>query len=190
MHGRWRSSSPAIRPWRGSATPAWRSSPYRALARAATCRKGAGSVFTFGLKGGYEAGIKARRVGRAVVAPRQRRRHPQPDHPSRLDDAPPADGRAARGGRRRQRRDPALGGHRDRRGPDRGPGAGAGASGLARTGRPRIGGRAGTGRGRELGSVGVPQRERRRGVICATCASARLVSPLSGPSVRRNTSAT
>ena len=39
------------------------------------CPKGAGAVFTFGLKGGYEAGVQAGLEREAVLAPRQYRRH-------------------------------------------------------------------------------------------------------------------
>ena len=41
-------------------------------------------------KGGFEAGVRLVEACRPVVAPRQRRRHPQPDPPPGLDDAPPA----------------------------------------------------------------------------------------------------
>ena len=54
------------------------------------CPKGAGSVFTFGVKGGYEAGMKIVNSVQAVQPSRQCRRHAQPHHPSGLDDAPPA----------------------------------------------------------------------------------------------------
>ena len=80
----------------------------------ATCRAGAGSVFTFGVRGGFEAGVRRRRVGRAVVAPGQRRRHAQPDPASGVDDPSPADRRGAPGGRRRPGRHPAVGRDRGR----------------------------------------------------------------------------
>jgi hypothetical protein len=47
-------------------------------------------VFTFGLKGGYDAGVKLVSEPEAVLASRQYRRHPQPRHPPGLDHAPPA----------------------------------------------------------------------------------------------------
>ena len=65
-------------------------------AGAEICPKGAGAVFTFGLKGGFDAGVQAGVEGAAVLAPRQYRRHAHADHPPRLDDAPPAHRRAAR----------------------------------------------------------------------------------------------
>ena len=59
------------------------------------CPKGAGAVFTFGLKGGYEAGVQARLEPEAVLASRQYRRHPLARDPPGLDHAPPAHRRAA-----------------------------------------------------------------------------------------------
>ncbi len=56
--------------------------------------KGAGAVFTFGLKGGYDAGVKLVSNVEAVLASRQYRRHPLADHPPGLDHAPPAHRRA------------------------------------------------------------------------------------------------
>ena len=50
-------SSPPIRAWPGSLMPGSTGSPYHALARKYLPR-GAGSVFTFGVKGGYEAGTR------------------------------------------------------------------------------------------------------------------------------------
>ncbi len=41
----------------GSPTPAWNSSPYHALARK-YMPLGAGSVFTFGVRGGFDAGVR------------------------------------------------------------------------------------------------------------------------------------
>jgi len=49
--------SKAIPPSPGSPMPDWRSSPYRDLAKKYLPR-GAGSVFTFGLNGGFEAGVE------------------------------------------------------------------------------------------------------------------------------------
>ena len=93
---------------------------------------GAGSVFTFGLQGRLPGRRATGGRRQPLVAPRQRGRHPQPRHPSRLDHPPPADRRAAGRCRRRQRRHPPLRGHRDRRRPHRGPGPGTRA-GLTRT---------------------------------------------------------
>ena len=50
----------------------------------------------------------------AVVAPRQRRRFEEPDHPSGQHDAPSAERRGAARRRRRPGNDPALGRHRSR----------------------------------------------------------------------------
>ena len=61
---------------------------YNALAKKYV-PKGAGAVFTFGLKGGYDAGVKLVVERQAVLASRQHRRHAFADHPSRLDDASP-----------------------------------------------------------------------------------------------------
>ena len=58
--------------------------------------KGAGAVFTFGVKGGYEAGVKLVEGVRALLASRQYRRHALAHHAPGLDDAPPAHRRAAR----------------------------------------------------------------------------------------------
>ena len=52
-----RISGGASRASPGCPMPGWKSSPYHALARK-YLPKGAGSVFTFGVKGGYEAGVK------------------------------------------------------------------------------------------------------------------------------------
>ena len=85
---------------------------------------GAGAVFTFGLKGGYPAGIRLVEVGRAVLASRQCRRHQVADHPPGLDHAPPAFRRAEGRGRRRAGRRAAVGRHRGCRGHHRRSGAG------------------------------------------------------------------
>ena len=66
------------------------------------CPKGAGSVFTFGLKGGYEAGLKLVNSVKLFSPSRQYRRHPQPDHPSGLHHPSPIVGRGPRQGRRGQ----------------------------------------------------------------------------------------
>ena len=52
-------------------------------------------MFTFGVKGGYEAGVKLVEKRAAVLASRQYRRHAQPDPAPGLDHAPPAHRRAA-----------------------------------------------------------------------------------------------
>ena len=87
---------------------------------------GAGSVFTFGLKGGYEAGIKLveglelfshlANLGDTTLA----------GHPSGLDDASPAFGRAEDRRRRRTGRGAAVDRHRGCQRHRRRPGAGAG----------------------------------------------------------------
>ena len=85
---------------RGHPAVAWVSyaglptSPYRELARRYLPR-GAGSVFTFGVRGGYEAGVRVVEGGQPLVAPRQRRRHAQPDPPPGVDDPPAAQRRRA-----------------------------------------------------------------------------------------------
>ncbi len=53
----WRSFWNGIRAWHGYPMPAWNSSPYRKLARKYLPR-GNGAVFTFGVRGGYDAGVK------------------------------------------------------------------------------------------------------------------------------------
>ena len=77
-------------------------SPYHSLARKYLPR-GAGAVFTFGVKGGYEAGIRLVESVRAVLSPGEYRRHAQPDPASGLHHASAVDGRAAFGGRGRGR---------------------------------------------------------------------------------------
>ncbi len=53
------------------------------------CPKGAGAVFTFGVKGGYEAGVTLVNSVQAVQPSRQCRRHAQPHHPSGVHHASP-----------------------------------------------------------------------------------------------------
>ena len=73
------------------------------------------------------AGLHPRR--HALVAPGERRRLEEPDHPSREHDAPPAQRRGAARGGRRPGDDPALGRHRVDRRPDLGSRAGLRARG-------------------------------------------------------------
>ena len=98
----------------------------RTSARGATSRAAPGAVFTFGVRGGFEAGIRVVESRRPVVAPRQRRRHPEPHPPSGLDDPSPADRRGAAGRGCRPGRHPAVGRHRGRRRPHRRPRASPG----------------------------------------------------------------
>ena len=58
--------------------------------------EGRGRVFTFGVKGGYEAGMALVNSVQADQPSRQCRRHAQPHHPSGLDDASPARKRGQR----------------------------------------------------------------------------------------------
>ena len=88
------STSPTTRRCPGSAIPACEGDKYHELAKRYS-PKGAGAVFTFGLKGGYEAGVQARVEPQAVLAPRQYRRHALAGDPPGLDHAPPAHRRAA-----------------------------------------------------------------------------------------------
>ena len=93
--------------------------------------------------------LRGRRQGRLqrqpVLASGQRRRHPQPDHPSGLDHASPADRRAAQGCRRRSRRHPPVdrpgGQGRHHRRPRRGVGCGIDTLGQAPTPRAKKGAR-------------------------------------------------
>ena len=64
---------------------------------------GAGAVFSFDCAGGRDGGQDLIRGGDAVVAPGQRRRREEPDHPPRQHDAPAAERRGAGGGRGRRR---------------------------------------------------------------------------------------
>ena len=64
------------------------------------CPKGAGAVFTFGVRGGYEAGVNLVNNVQAVLASGECRRHALAHHPSGIDDASPALGRTEERGRR------------------------------------------------------------------------------------------
>ena len=92
--------------------------------------KGAGAVFTFGLKGGYDAGVQFVSGAEAVQPSRQHRRHALARHPSGVDDAPAAHRRAAHGGGRRAGRRAPVDRHRGQGRHHRRPGAGAGAGQL------------------------------------------------------------
>ena len=89
------------------------------------CPKGAGAVFTFGLKGGYEAGVKLVSSVKLFSHLANIGDTRSLDHPSGLDHASPAHRRAAQGGRRRPRRGAAVGRHRGRGRHHRRPRAGA-----------------------------------------------------------------
>ena len=80
--------------------------------------KGPGRGVLVRARRGPRGGRALHRRGRAVLAPRQRRRHADAGHPPRLDDAPPALGVRARGGRRAAR---ARAHQRRDRGPRRHP---------------------------------------------------------------------
>ena len=54
---RWRNIWNAIREWHGSPMPGWSPARIAELARKYLPR-GAGAVFTFGVRGGYDAGVK------------------------------------------------------------------------------------------------------------------------------------
>ena len=115
--------------------PALPDSPYRPLVDR-YLPAGAGSVFSFDLESGREGG---RRFIEALVAlepSRQRRRHEEPRHPSRLHDASPALGRGARRVRSRARDGAAVGGARGRGRSRLGPRARP--AGGARLGRHRV----------------------------------------------------
>ena len=71
--------------------------------------KGAGSIVSFGVKGGRAAGRRFIEALRARLASRQRRRRQDAGDPSGLDHASAGRRRGARGGRRRRGHDPALG---------------------------------------------------------------------------------
>ena len=64
-----------------------KSSPYRDLA-AKYMPEGAGSVFTFGVRGGYGAGIRVVEACDLFSPPGQRGRRPVTDHPPGLHDPP------------------------------------------------------------------------------------------------------
>ena len=65
------------------------------------CPRAPARVFTFGLKGGYEAGVALVSEAQTVLPPRQYRRHALARHPPGLDHAP-ATVRRAEGARRRR----------------------------------------------------------------------------------------
>ena len=90
------------------------------------CPKGAGGVFTFGVKGGYAAGVALVEKLQVVLPRRRHRRRPLAGHPPRLDHPPPARRRAEDRRRRRAGRSAAVDRPGGRRGLDRGPGSGAG----------------------------------------------------------------
>ena len=95
-------------------------SPYRELAAALPPARGRVRVHVRRPRRlrGRRAG---RRRGQPLVAPRQRRRHAQPDPASGLDHPPPAQRRRAPRGRRGARRGPPVGRDRVGGGPDRRP---------------------------------------------------------------------
>ena len=94
--------------------------------------RGAGAVFSFDCRGGRAGGPGLHPRRDAVVAPRERRRFEEPDHPSRQHDASSAQRRRAPRGGRRPGNDPALGRHRSRRRSDLGSRAGLRARGRDR----------------------------------------------------------
>ncbi len=83
--------------------------------RERTCPEGPGAVFTFGLNGGFEAGVRFIEAVRAGLAPGQRRRRQDAGDPPGVDHPPAGPGGGAGGGGDRRRHDPHLGGHRDDR---------------------------------------------------------------------------
>ena len=99
--------------------------PYHALAKK-ICPKGAGSVFTFGLKGGYEAGVKLVSGVKLFSHLANIGDVRSLDHPPGLHHPSPAHRRAAQGRGRRPRRGAPLDRHRGRRRHHRRPGASAG----------------------------------------------------------------
>ena len=125
MRRRWRNSWSGIRASPGCPMPGWRSSPYRALARKYMPR-GAGAVFTFGVRGGYEAGIKLVESVRLfshlanIGDTRSLILHPASTTHRQLTR------RAAAGGGRRAGCDPAVDRAGDGGGSDRRSGSGAG----------------------------------------------------------------
>ena len=90
------------------------SNPYYALAQKYLPR-GAGAVFTFGVKGGYEAGPQGGRCREHVLASRQYRRYAEPHHPPGIHHAPPAHRRAEDQVRCRAGRGAAFYRHREHR---------------------------------------------------------------------------
>ena len=95
----------------------------RARAQISPARGGRGDDVRCGRR--LRGGDQARRKRAHLLASGEYRRHAEPHPPSRLDDAPAADRRAARGRRRRARRGASLGRARERRRPDRRPRPGA-----------------------------------------------------------------
>ncbi len=87
--------------------------------------KGAGAVFTFSLKGGYDAGVKPGVEPETVLASRQCRRHPLAGDSPGIDHAQPARRCAEDQGWRGSRCGAAVDRHRGQGRPDRGSGAGA-----------------------------------------------------------------
>ena len=116
---RWRRTSPI---------PGLQTSRYRPLVDR-YLPGGAGAVFSFDCHGGRDGGAGLHPRRHALVAPGERRRLEEPDHPSREHDAPPAQRRRAAGGGSRPRDDPALGRHRVDRRSDLGSRAGLRARG-------------------------------------------------------------
>ena len=76
--------------------------------------RGAGAVFSFDCRGGRAAGQDFIRGVTLVVAPRQRRRCQEPDHPSGEHDPPSAERRRTARGRSRPGHHPPVGRHRGR----------------------------------------------------------------------------
>ena len=100
---------------------------------------------------------------RAVLAPRQHRRHPLADHPPRLDHPSPARPGAGAKGRRRTGGDPAVDRPRDRRRRHRGSRAGAQSRRARHHRKRRVGGSRNEGPGRFMVEDGSPwQRARAR----------------------------
>ena len=100
--------------------PGLQSSPYRTLADK-YLPLGQGSIVTFGIKGGMEAGRKLIDAVRDLFSPGQPGRRQEPDHPPGIHHAPAVERRAATRSRRHQRSGPAVGRNRRRRGPHLGP---------------------------------------------------------------------
>ena len=93
--------------------PGLAASRYRALVDKYLPR-GAGAVFSFDCRGGRAAGQDFIRGVTLVVAPCQRRRRQEPDHPSGEHDPSSAERRRTARGRRRPRHHPPVGRHRGR----------------------------------------------------------------------------
>ena len=107
-------SCATIRASTGSTTPASRTAPIIALAQKYLGGKPS-SLFTFGVKGGLEAGKSFYDCAGADQAAGQHRRRQVAGLPSGLDHAPADVGGAAAHGRRAAGDDPALDRHRARR---------------------------------------------------------------------------